>query len=96
MMFQKWETANTKSFSETIYCALYRVDKKYMMLFSPDFKHKIDRAGGSVFYVKSCTSRNIHCSFLQVKMADKGAALNLARKNKQEKNANTMKLDLLS
>ena len=36
------KTGNTKSFSKTIYGAPYRVNKKYMMLFSPDFKYKVE------------------------------------------------------
>ena len=53
-----------------------------MVLFSPDFKYKADR--GSVFLLKVMHySKKVF--ILQVKMADKGAALNLARKKKQEK-----------
>ena len=36
------KTGNTKSFSKTIYGAPYWVNKKYMVLFSPDFKYKVD------------------------------------------------------
>ena len=36
------KTGNTKSFSKTIYGAPYRVNKKYMVLFSPDFECKVD------------------------------------------------------
>ena len=63
-----------------------------MVLFSSDFKYKVDR--GSIFYLKLCTDNNI-LFILQVKMADKGAALNRARKKSKIKDANTMKLELL-
>ena len=51
-----------------------------MVLFSPDFK--VDK--GSVFYLKSCTGNNM-LFILPVKMADKGAPLNLARKKNKRK-----------
>ena len=57
------------------------MNKKYMVLFSPDFKYKADR--GSVFYLSHALQQyTVHFAS---EMADKGAALNLARKTKQEK-----------
>ena len=43
MLFgSRWKRGTPKVFWDTICGAPYWVDKKYMMLFSPDFKHKVD------------------------------------------------------
>ena len=54
---------NTKSFSETIYCAAYWVNKKYMVLFSLDFKYKVDSFNLYIIennYVKGTTNWGVY------------------------------------
>ena len=54
---------NTKSFSETIYGAAYWVNKKYMVLFSSDFKYKVDSFNLYIIennYVKGTTNWGVY------------------------------------
>ena len=59
------KTGNTKSFSKTIYGAPYWVNKKYKVLYSPDFKYKVDSF--NLYIIENYVKRTIGRCIPQIK-----------------------------